>query len=331
MFEEVQAGRDDVDSKEKVTFPVVFETESEDCARAYVTAYIVDMEDEILLCGAETLMSWNTMMDFGGKSLYFKDSGRTVRLERDGHFLLKLEMVGNRSETDADITVEESRDMKKRSKGVPKKANEKVNVSTSYSDKHYGYKLSAEMRKSGEIQFEEGSYREEEEHKENDEDEGIKKVKGELDNEDAGIGVRRNGYREKVKKNGVTWRNEKEDEEEKSDTRRAMTEQEKLKTEIGEGSYREEVIRKTGQGRSRFCHYWNNGVCKEEECEFLHKESPECRAGRKCSMRKCMYRHPNEEDWSDGKKWQSTYGRNGYWDGYRKGYRNGYWNGYRDG
>jgi len=134
-----------------------------------------------------------------------------------------------------------------------------------------------------------------------------------------------------VKKNGMIWRNGKEDEEEEGDAGKAMTEQEKLKTKIGEGNYREEITRRTGQGRRRFCHFWNNGGCKEEECVFLHRKSPECRAGRKCNMGKCMYRHPNEEDWSDGKKWQSTYGRNGYWDGYRNGYRNGYWNGYRNG
>ena len=52
------------------------------------------------------------------------------------------------------------------------------------------------------------------------------------------------------------------------------------------------------QGRKRFCHYWNNGRCKykDSECWFSHKESPECKFGRECKRRRCMFYHPHRDN-----------------------------------
>ena len=54
------------------------------------------------------------------------------------------------------------------------------------------------------------------------------------------------------------------------------------------------------QGGKRFCHFWNNGRCryKDTECRFLHEESPECRYGKECNMRRCMFYHSQKENFS---------------------------------
>ena len=46
------------------------------------------------------------------------------------------------------------------------------------------------------------------------------------------------------------------------------------------------------QERRKFCHFWNNGRCKyrDSECWFLHEESPECRFGRECTVRKLVFK-----------------------------------------
>ena len=48
----------------------------------------------------------------------------------------------------------------------------------------------------------------------------------------------------------------------------------------------------------RYCHFWNNGRCKyrDSECWFMHKESPNCKFGRECRMRRCMFYHPHREN-----------------------------------
>ena len=60
-----------------------------------------------------------------------------------------------------------------------------------------------------------------------------------------------------------------------------------------------EKFRDVRQRRRRFCHFWNNGGCKykDSECWFLHRESPECRYGKECRMRRCMFYHPRKENW----------------------------------
>ena len=54
-----------------------------------------------------------------------------------------------------------------------------------------------------------------------------------------------------------------------------------------------------GKERKKFCHFWNNGKCKyrDSECWYLHRESPECRYGRKCNFRRCMFYHPEGESY----------------------------------
>ena len=51
--------------------------------------------------------------------------------------------------------------------------------------------------------------------------------------------------------------------------------------------------------RKKFCHFWNNGKCRysDSQCWYLHRESPECKFGRKCEMRRCMFYHPHRESW----------------------------------
>ena len=54
------------------------------------------------------------------------------------------------------------------------------------------------------------------------------------------------------------------------------------------------------QERRKFCHFWNNGRCRyrDSECWFLHEESPVCRFGRECKVRRYMFYHPQRENWS---------------------------------
>ena len=54
------------------------------------------------------------------------------------------------------------------------------------------------------------------------------------------------------------------------------------------------------QERRRFCHFWNNGRCryKDSECWFVHEESPECKFGKECTVRRCMFYHPHKKNWS---------------------------------
>ena len=79
------------------------------------------------------------------------------------------------------------------------------------------------------------------------------------------------------------------------------------------------------QGRRRFCHFWNNGKCRysDLECWYLHEESPECKFGVECKMRRCMYYYSEKESW-----WKSESYRRKNWHPQKEvGYRED-WNMY---
>lgn len=87
-------GKTVYDSKETVSFPVILKTGTGDMMRKTITANLIEMDKAILLCGDETLRSWNTMLDFKEGALYFKDTEKKVYLVRKTHILANLEMVG---------------------------------------------------------------------------------------------------------------------------------------------------------------------------------------------------------------------------------------------
>ena len=60
----------------------------------------------------------------------------------------------------------------------------------------------------------------------------------------------------------------------------------------------DESVRDVRKKRKRFCHFWNNGRCRfrDSECRFVHEESLECRYGKECKMKRCMFYHAREEN-----------------------------------
>ena len=109
---------------------------------------------------------------------------------------------------------------------------------------------------------------------------------------------------------------EEELHDEEIDVEKELKEKEKELYEVrkdrGFKKKREDIREESNQNRGmkqerrKFCHFWNNGRCKyrDSECWFLHEESPECRFGRECTVRRCMFYHPQRENWylNEGKQ-----------------------------
>ena len=106
-------------SKEKVCFPVVLKTDKGDLIQREVTANIIESEEVTFLCGEQTLMEWNTVLDFAEQKLGFKEQEKNVVLIKGSHLLAKLELVGRWKDDDAVFLVEKEKDAKSY-KGVEK-------------------------------------------------------------------------------------------------------------------------------------------------------------------------------------------------------------------
>ena len=87
-------------SEEKIQFPVVMKTDKKDLIKKEVTANIIDSDEVTFLCGEETLMKWNTTLDFAERKLGFKENNKAVELIKRSHLLVKLELVGKWKDED---------------------------------------------------------------------------------------------------------------------------------------------------------------------------------------------------------------------------------------
>jgi len=150
-------------------------------------------------------------------------------------------------------------------------------------------------------------------------DEEIEMLKGILVEKGVEIELWKGRCETEEKKNGRLLGNGEKNKEKEGDDKNGIKKQWELKNRIGEGSYREEKSREMGQGRRRFCHFWNNGRCQfsDEDCMFLHRESPECKHGYRCSMRRCMFYHPRREDWNVdlSNRWSNFWNVSSLWPG----------------
>merc|ERR1712105_100619 len=99
-------------STEKVTFPIVMESDDNDFIKRNVTANIIDSNEVNFLCGEETLVDWRTVLDFEERKLGFKGPNKKVDLIKKTHLVVKLELVGKWNNDEAVFLVGEEKDIK---------------------------------------------------------------------------------------------------------------------------------------------------------------------------------------------------------------------------
>ena len=64
---------------------------------------------------------------------------------------------------------------------------------------------------------------------------------------------------------------------------------------------RDKHVRIAHEGLKIYCYYYNNaGDClHEDQCVFLHEDSPMCKYGQLCERNNCMFKHQTLDDSSD--------------------------------
>ena len=86
-------------------------TDKNDFIRREVTANIIDSDEVTFLCGEETLVNWNTVIDFAARKLGFKDNSKDIDLIKGSHLLAKLELVGKWKDEDAVFLLKEEKEV----------------------------------------------------------------------------------------------------------------------------------------------------------------------------------------------------------------------------
>ena len=96
-------------SKEKVTFPVVMKADDDDQIKQEVTAHVIESDEVNFLCGEETLQKWRTVLDFEDKKIRFKGIEKRVKIDKQGHLVVKLQRGETRKEDETVFLVAEEK------------------------------------------------------------------------------------------------------------------------------------------------------------------------------------------------------------------------------
>ena len=123
-------------------------TDKNDLIKREVTANIIDSDEVTFLCGEETLMKWNTTLDFAERKLGFKENDKAVELIKRSHLLVKLELVGKWKDEDVVLLLKEEKDVNtlKAVQRIHKILNHKQKKQMYYTYENAG-KLDTETRK----------------------------------------------------------------------------------------------------------------------------------------------------------------------------------------